>query len=67
VHRRRRTRADRLAAPQGFYLLDGQGRVQEDRARLAGHALLWQRNGVTYRMESALTLDQSIGLAESMS
>jgi hypothetical protein len=53
-------------APHGFFFVDETGRVHGDRARLAGHALLWQRDGVTYRMESALTLDQSVRLAESM-
>ena len=52
--------------PHGFFVVDGDGQVREDRARLAGHALLWQRDGFTYRMESALTRDQSVRLAESM-
>lgn len=34
--------------------------------RPSGNILLWQANGVTFRMESALTMDAAIALAEEM-
>jgi hypothetical protein len=38
----------------------------ESGPRASGNILLWQSNGVTYRMESALTKDEAIALAEEM-
>jgi hypothetical protein len=33
---------------------------------VAGHSLVWERDGITYRLESLLTLDESRRIAESM-
>ena len=55
-----------IAEHHGFlYLEDGAHR--EDTLRLAGPALVWTRDGVTYRIEGAdLALDDALALAESM-
>lgn len=37
-----------------------------DRARLAANTLLWQQDDLTLRIESALTLDESVAIAESL-
>ena len=50
----------------GFLYLDQDGQPQNDTLRLAAHALIWTRDGVTYRLESSMSRDASIALAESM-
>ncbi|MFN2525717.1 MAG: hypothetical protein ABR505_05570 [Actinomycetota bacterium] len=52
-------------APHSFLYLDESGRIAEDTVRLAGNVLLWER-GVTYRLESELSLDAAIAIAESL-
>jgi hypothetical protein len=46
--------------------LDERGEPYEERSRLAGNTLLWQRGEVTFRLESALTREEAIRIAESM-
>jgi hypothetical protein len=46
--------------------LDTRGQPVEERSRLAGNTLLWQRGEVTFRLESALPMDEAIRIAESM-
>ena len=41
-------------AEHTFVYLDRTGEYQQDRARLAANTLLWERDGMTYRLESAL-------------
>jgi hypothetical protein len=36
------------------------------RRLIAGHVLIWDENGVTYRLESNLDLSQAIEIAESL-
>lgn len=55
-----------IRAPHGFLYLDERGRAQEDTLRLSGSALIWSRDGVTYRLESERDLADAIALAESM-
>lgn len=55
-----------ISAPHGFLYLDEEGRPQEDTIRLSGSALVWSRDGVTYRLESDRDLVASVALAESM-
>lgn len=51
----------------GFLYVDAEGRTREDTLRLAGQALLWSRDGITYRLEAPdLTLPDAVALAESM-
>lgn len=57
-----------IVGPHTVYLYrDADGDIREDSVRLAGNALLWERNGITYRIESDLDLDTARRLAESMS
>ena len=45
---------------------DAAGRFTSEPARLAGRVLLWQRGGVTFRLEGDLTLEQALKIAESV-
>ena len=40
--------------------------TREDTLRLAGNVLIWERDGVTFRFESALPKEASLRIAESM-
>ncbi|MDP9493821.1 MAG: hypothetical protein M3P87_01145 [Actinomycetota bacterium] len=43
-------------------------RIKEHQvSRLAGNVLIWELNGVTFRLESSLGLQESLAIAESMS
>jgi hypothetical protein len=53
-------------APHSFFYRDPSGNVQQDRSRLAGNTLLWEQNGLTLRLESALERDETIRIAESL-
>ncbi len=50
-----------------FVYLDRRGEYQQDRARLAGNTLLWERDGTTYRLESALDRADALRLARGFS
>lgn len=50
-----------------FVYLDRTGEYQQDRARLAANTLLWERDGVTYRLESALDRAGALRLARGFS
>jgi len=52
--------------PHVLLYRDRSGTVHEERSRLAGNTLLWERDGVTYRLESALGRDEAIRIAESI-
>jgi hypothetical protein len=47
-------------------LLDENGLIVEDSARLARDVLIWERGGVGYRLEGDLTLDEALRLARSV-
>jgi len=47
-------------------LLDEHGEYVMETLRLEGNVLLWVRNGVTLRIESALSRDEAIHVAESI-
>jgi hypothetical protein len=51
-------------APHGFLYRDADGRIQEDRFRLAGNTLLWQQGGLTLRLESSLTKEEALAIAQ---
>lgn len=53
-------------AAHTFLYVDEFGDIQEDSARLAGNVLLWERAGVTYRLESELSLQAAVAIAESL-
>jgi hypothetical protein len=50
--------------PYVLYLTNGD---MDMRRLIAGHVLIWDEGGVTYRLESNLSLSQSIEIAESLS
>ena len=54
-------------APHGFFLVCyDAGECRQERYRLAGNVLLWEQDGVTLRLESALTLEDALDIAESV-
>jgi hypothetical protein len=56
-----------IEGPHTIYIYkDREGLIREDTVRLAGNALLWERDGITYRIESALSLERARAIAESM-
>jgi hypothetical protein len=54
-------------APHGFFLVCYDvGECRQEQYRLAGNVLLWEQDGVTLRLESALTLEDTLVIAESV-
>ena len=56
----------RPGEPHLVVRLPGGGGQETLRGRASGAVLLWHREGVTYRLESALPRDAAIGLAETV-
>jgi hypothetical protein len=52
--------------PHFLFLLDENGKVVEDSARLAANVLIWDEGGVAYRLEGDLTLEQALELAREL-
>jgi hypothetical protein len=46
---------------------DRDGLIRTDTTRLAENVLVWEEAGVTHRIESALSLDETRAVAESLS
>jgi hypothetical protein len=54
-------------APHGFFFVCYDvGECRQERYRLAGNVLLWEQDGVTLRLESALTLEAALAIAKSV-
>jgi len=53
-------------ASHTFFYRDARNNVQDEHSRLAGNTLLWEANGITYRLESALARDEALRLAETL-
>lgn len=51
--------------PHALAYLDESGRVVEDRVRLVGDVLLWQRGEVTLRLEGAASREAALDFAQS--
>jgi hypothetical protein len=45
---------------------DRDGTLREATARLAAATLIWESDGITYRLEGDLTEDEAVAIAESM-
>jgi hypothetical protein len=45
---------------------DAQGIVRDEELRLAGNVLLWERDGITYRLEGQIERDDAVRLAEAL-
>ena len=52
--------------PHFFTYQDARGVVREERTRLAGNTLIWQRGDLTLRLEGQLGRQEAVGIAESM-
>ncbi len=52
--------------PHFVLLVDAAGDVVEETARLARDVLVWERDGVAYRLEGDFTRDEALGLASSL-
>ncbi len=55
-----------IAAPHSIAYIDRSGRFEYDTVRRSGPVLLWERDGVTYRVEGPHTLDEAMSIAESI-
>jgi hypothetical protein len=54
-------------APHAFFVVCyGAGDCRQEWYRLAGNVLLWEQDGVTLRLESALSLEDALAIAESV-
>jgi hypothetical protein len=53
-------------APHQLHVRTPEGETLEDFSRLAANVLLWEEDGITYRIESALDLAENLALAASM-
>lgn len=53
-------------APHEVFARDRNGQVIADTVRLAGNVLLWERDGLTLRLESALGRAEAIRIAASV-
>jgi hypothetical protein len=49
-----------------FLYRDANGQPRDERIRLAGNTLLWEQDGLTLRLESALSRDEALRVAESI-
>ncbi len=54
------------APPHVFWYLAPSGAVIEDSRRLVGDTLVWERDGVLYRIEGAISRAQALAIARSM-
>jgi hypothetical protein len=52
--------------PHVFSYRDASGQFREERTRLAGNTLIWQRGELTLRLEGNLSEAQAVRIAESM-
>lgn len=52
--------------PHALFYRDANGEIHDDRVRLAGNTLLWEQDGLTLRLESALTREEALRIAESV-
>jgi hypothetical protein len=52
--------------PHFFAYRDATGGSHEERTRLAGNTLIWQRGDLTLRLEGEVSLQEAVHIAESM-
>jgi Domain of unknown function (DUF4367) len=52
--------------PHFFTYQDAAGNLREERTRLAGNTLIWQRGELTLRLEGEIPKEEAIRIAESM-
>ncbi|MPZ62278.1 MAG: hypothetical protein GEU93_13490 [Propionibacteriales bacterium] len=56
-----------LEGPHSVTYVDRDGNVRSETARLSGNTLIWERDGVTHRLEGDLTRVEAQRIAESVS
>ena len=52
--------------PHVVSYVDGDGRERTETTRLAANVLMWEEDGVTHRIESSLSLEATLAIAESL-
>ena len=57
---------ERALWTEGPYLLQFQNGGYNTRRLVEGHVLIWQEGGITYRLESNLSLEEVVRIAESL-
>jgi hypothetical protein len=55
-----------VEGPHTFVVLDAQGRPREDAARLSANTLLWERGGITYRLEGGFDRITAVEIGNSL-
>jgi len=55
-----------IDGPHELFVTDSGGAVRHEPPRLAGRTLIWQRDGVTLRLEGDLTLPAALAIATGM-
>lgn len=55
-----------LSQPHEVVIVDPEGRERTETARLAGHTLIWERNGTTMRLEGDVSRQRAIAIARSV-
>jgi hypothetical protein len=55
-----------IPRPHPVLYVDEHGTVHEEAARLAAKTLIWEENGLTYRLEGDLTQDQAATIAAAL-
>lgn len=52
--------------PHVVTYLDSDGLERAETTRLAGNVLMWEEDGVTHRIESSLSLEDTLAIAETL-
>ena len=55
-----------IEGPHAVVFRDASGVVRQDELRLAGNVLLWERGGITFRLEGDIDRDDAVRLAEQL-
>ena len=53
-------------APHEFFAFDREGQEYREELALAGNVFVWERGALAYRLESALSREQTIAVAASV-
>ncbi|HEY7876093.1 MAG TPA: hypothetical protein VIG64_13335 [Actinomycetota bacterium] len=55
-----------VRGPHTLFYLDAEGELRQETLRLSDNALIWTSGSMTLRIESSLSLEDSLAIAESM-
>jgi hypothetical protein len=56
----------RFPGRQQLLILDPEGTVHAEHARVSAPSLVWERDGVTYRLEAGLHQERALAIAGSV-